>query len=168
MNQNMKTLLLLRHAKSSWKDDSIDDHDRPLNARGKKEAPRMGQLLLEEHLLPDVILSSDAKRCRRTVEKVCDASGYRGETILASELYLANPATYLKALWRLSDQVSRVLVVGHNPGLEELLETLVGRYEPLTTAALAHVQLASLERWAEIDASTRGELVKLWQPMELA
>src|SRR3954463_11797950 len=98
----MKTLLLLRHAKSSWKDDSLDDHDRPLNARGKQEAPRMGQLLLEEHLLPDIILSSDAKRCRRTVEKVCEASGYRGETVLASELYLAAPATYLTWLSRLS------------------------------------------------------------------
>jgi phosphohistidine phosphatase len=164
----MKTLLLLRHAKSSWKDESLDDHDRPLNDRGKKEAPRMGQLLLEEHLLPDIILSSDAKRCRRTVEKVCDAAGYRGETMLSSELYLANPATYLKVLARLSEEISRVLVVGHNPGLEELLETLVEKYEPMTTAALAHIRLANLERWADLDSAARGELVKLWQPMELA
>lgn len=128
----------------------------------------MGQLLLEEHLLPDVILSSDAKRCRRTVEKVCEAAGYRGETILSSELYLANPATYLRALARLSDDISRVLVVGHNPGLEELLETLVERYEPMTTAALAHIRLGELGRWGAIDSSTRGELIKLWQPMEVA
>ena len=164
----MKTLLLLRHAKSSWKDDSLDDHDRPLNARGKKEAPKMGQLLLEEHLLPDLILSSDAKRCRRTVEKVCEAAGYRGETILSSELYLANPATYLRALARLSEEVTRVMLVGHNPGMEELLETLIERYEPMTTAALAHVRIADLERWEGINSSTRGELVKLWQPMEVA
>src|SRR5688500_15561286 len=110
----MKTLLLLRHAKSSWKDDSLDDHDRPLNERGKQEAPRMGQLLLDEQLLPDIILSSDAKRARRTVEKVCDAAGYRGETVLTSELYLANAAGYLKVLSRLPEHVSRVLVVGHN------------------------------------------------------
>src|SRR6188474_2183474 len=133
----MKILLLLRHAKSSWKDDALDDHDRPLNERGKKEAPKMGQLLLEEHLLPDIILSSDAKRARRTVEKVCEAAGYRGETVLTSELYLANTATYLKALSRLPDQVSRALVVGHNPGMEQLLELLTERYEPMTTAALA-------------------------------
>jgi phosphohistidine phosphatase len=164
----MKTLLLLRHAKSSWKDDSLDDHDRPLNERGKKEAPRMGQLLLEEQLLPDIILSSDAKRARRTVEKVCEAGGYRGETVLTSELYLANPATYLKALSRLPEHVSRVLVVGHNPGMEQLLELLTQRYEPMTTAALARIDLPGLERWSEIDASTRGELVKLWQPMELS
>jgi phosphohistidine phosphatase len=164
----MKTLLLLRHAKSSWKNESLDDHDRPLNERGKKEAPKMGQLLLEEHLLPDIILSSDAKRCRRTVERVCDAAGYRGETVLSSELYLANPATYLKAIARQSEQTSRLLVVGHNPGLEELLESLIGRYEPMTTAALAHIRFDNLERWSDTNASTRGELVKLWQPMELA
>lgn len=163
----MKTLLLLRHAKSSWKDDSLDDHDRPLNDRGKQEAPKMGQLLLDEHLLPDIILSSDAKRCRRTIEKVCEAAGYRGETILTSELYLANPASYLKALSRLPENVSRVLVVGHNPGMEQLLELLTERYEPMTTAALARIDLASLDRWSDIDASTRGELVRLWQPMEL-
>jgi phosphohistidine phosphatase len=163
----MKTLLLLRHAKSSWKDDSLDDHDRPLNERGKKEAPKMGQLLLEQHLLPDIILSSDAKRCRRTVEKVCEAAGYRGEAVLTSELYLANPATYLKALSRLPDHVSRALVVGHNPGLEQLLELLTERDEPMTTAALARIDLAALDRWSNIDASIRGELVQLWQPMEL-
>ena len=164
----MKTLLLLRHAKSSWKNESLDDPDRPLNERGKKEAPRMGQLLLEEQLLPDIILSSDAKRCRRTVERVCDAAGYRGETVLSSELYLANPATYLKALARLPEEISRVLVVGHNPGMEALLESLVERYEPMTTAALAHIRLTSLDRWADIGSAMRGELVKLWQPMELA
>src|SRR4051812_39488673 len=135
----MKTLLLLRHAKSSWKNESLDDHDRPLNERGKKEAPKMGQLLLEQHLLPDLIVSSDAKRCRRTVERVCDAAGYRGETILSRELYLAKPATYFKVLARLSEPIPCVLVVGHNPGMEELLETLSERYEPMTTAALAHL-----------------------------
>jgi phosphohistidine phosphatase len=163
----MKTLLLLRHAKSSWKDGVLDDHDRPLNERGKKEAPKVGQLLLEEHLLPDIILSSDAKRCRRTVEKVSEAAGYRGETVLTSELYLANTAAYLRALARLPDEISQALVVGHNPGMEQLLELLTQRYEPMTTAALARIDLPGLECWHEISASTRGELVKLWQPLEL-
>lgn len=162
----MKTLLILRHGKAV-KDDAIDDHGRALNARGKKESERMGRLLKDEHLLPDVILSSDAKRCRRTVEKVCVASGYRGETILAGELYLAPAESYLKALSRLSEEVGRVLLVGHNPGLEMLLELLIQRYEPLTTAALAHVRLG-VERWSELGLTTRGELAKLWQPMELA
>jgi phosphohistidine phosphatase len=163
----MKTLLILRHAKSSWKDESIDDYDRPLNERGKKEAPRMGKLLLDEDLLPDLILSSDAKRCRRTIEKLCSASGYRGETLLCGELYLATPATHLRAISRLPEPAERVLLVGHNPGLEQLLELFIQRYEPLTTAALAYVRLPELNRWAEINADTRGELVKHWQPTEL-
>lgn len=164
----MKTLLLLRHAKSSWSDESLDDHDRPLNQRGKKEAPRMGQLLLEEHLLPDIIISSDAKRCRRTAEKVGESSGFRGETILTSELYHAVPRGYLQVLSRLSEQIKCVLMIGHNPALEELLDALIGRYEPLTTAALAHVRLTDLQHWNEIDGETRGELLHLWQPRELA
>jgi phosphohistidine phosphatase len=163
----MKTVLLMRHAKSSWKDDARDDHNRPLNKRGKKEAPRMGQLLRDEHLLPDLIVSSDAKRCRRTVEKICEAMGYHGDTILTGELYLAPPASYIKILQHLPDHVGRVLLVGHNPGLEELLETFIQRYEPLTTAALAHLEFAAIERWSQFEIGTHGELIKLWQPMEL-
>jgi phosphohistidine phosphatase len=157
----------MRHAKSDWKDESVPDHDRGLNKRGKREAPRIGQLLLEQQLLPDLIVSSDAKRCRRTVEKLCECSGYRGDTVLSGELYLAPPAVYLKMLSSLSDDFRRVLVVGHNPGLEELLEGFIHRYEPLTTAALAHIEFPTIERWQEFQASPRGELVKLWQPLEL-
>jgi phosphohistidine phosphatase len=164
----MKTLLLLRHAKSSWSDESVDDHDRPLNQRGKQEAPRMGQLLLDEHLIPDIIISSDAKRCRRTVEKLVETCGYRGETILTSELYLAPPRSYLKVLSRLDERVTRALVVGHNPALEELVDTLIGKYEPMTTAALALIELSELTQWSQIGSETRGRLVHLWQPRELA
>jgi phosphohistidine phosphatase len=164
----MKTLLLLRHAKSSWSDESLEDHERPLNQRGKKEAPKMGQVLLENHLLPDLILSSDAKRCRRTVEKVAEAASYRGETILTGELYLATPVRFLQLLSKLTSQISSVLVVAHNPGLEEFAENLTGRYEPFTTAALAHIRLPELTRWSDIDATTRGELIQIWQPMEVS
>ena len=75
----MKTLLILRHAKSSWRDTSLDDHDRPLNERGRRDAPRRGQLLLEESLLPDLILCSTAARARRTAEIVVEASGAKCE-----------------------------------------------------------------------------------------
>ena len=74
----MKLLLILRHAKSSWKDPDLDDHDRPLNKRGRRDAPRMGRLLRKEDLLPDLILSSTAVRARMTAEMVADASRYRG------------------------------------------------------------------------------------------
>ena len=162
----MKTLLLLRHAKSSWKDSDLDDHERPLNKRGKKDAPKMGRLLSSENLLPDLIVASSAKRCRKTTEHVIHASNYRGETHICSELYEANSGALLDFLSKMNDQVSGLLLVGHNPGLEELFESLIGIYTPLSTAAMAHVELP-LEKWADINNETRGTLVKVWQPREL-
>jgi len=162
----MKTILLLRHAKSSWKDSDLDDHDRPLNKRGKQEAPRMGQLLRDEQLLPDFILASSAKRCRKTAEHVIHESGYRGETRITGELYEAGSAKLAALLAALPEEFQRVLVIGHNPGLEEFLEQLTGSYSPLTTTALVAVELP-IERWREFGAETRGTLIQLWQPREL-
>jgi len=82
----MKTLLILRHAKSSWSHPGLSDHDRPLNKRGKRDAPRMGQLLREEGLLPDLIISSSAKRAKTTAERVSNESGYVGHNPSMEEL----------------------------------------------------------------------------------
>lgn len=162
----MKTLLLLRHAKSSWKDSDLDDYDRPLNKRGKRDAPRMGELLKDERLLPDFIVSSSARRCRQTVEQVIQESGYRGETRITGKLYEAGADQLRALLAALPDEFCRALVIGHNPGLEEFLEQLTGHYMPLTTAALAHVELP-LAHWGDFAADTRGALLRLWQPREL-
>jgi phosphohistidine phosphatase len=162
----MKTLLLLRHAKSSWKDSDLEDHERPLNKRGKKDAPRMGTLLKDEGLLPDLILSSSAKRCRKTADHVIHTSGYRGETRITGELYEAGAAKLRQALSALPDGVTRVLLIAHNPGMEELLEPLAGAYTPLSTAALAQVELP-LDRWSELTSETPGKVVHVWQPREL-
>jgi phosphohistidine phosphatase len=158
--------LLLRHAKSSWKDSEVDDHERSLNKRGKKDAPKMGRLLREEDLLPDLIVSSSAKRCRKTAEHVIHASGYRGETRFCGELYEADASKLCDFLSGLDGEKSRVLLIAHNPGMEELLEPLVGEYTPLTTAALAKVELP-IETWSELNTEKRGTLVKVWQPREL-
>jgi phosphohistidine phosphatase len=80
----MKTLLVLRHAKSSWNDTSLDDHERPLNKRGRRDGPRMGELVREHRLTPDIIISSDAVRARRTAEAVAEAARYAGEIVLDS------------------------------------------------------------------------------------
>ena len=90
----MKTLLILRHAKSDWETPDVADHDRPLNGRGKRDAPRMGRLLRDENLVPDLIISSTAKRARKTAKLVAEASGYEGEIRLAETLYLAGPEAY--------------------------------------------------------------------------
>lgn len=162
----MKTLLLLRHAKSSWKDSEIDDHERPLNKRGKKDAPRMGRLLKEDDLLPDFVVASSAKRCRKTADHVIHTSGYRGETRITGDLYESGAIQLRALLAALDDRTNRVLIIAHNPGLEELLESLSGVYTPLTTAALAQIELP-IDRWSDLTAETRGQLVKLWQPREL-
>jgi phosphohistidine phosphatase len=163
----MKTLLLLRHAKSSWKDSDLDDHERPLNKRGKRDAPKMGRLVRDENLLPDLIVASSAKRCRKTAELVIQHSGYRGETRFCGDLYEANAEKLRQFLAGLDDRLGRILLIAHNPGLEELLEAVTGVYSPLSTATLAQLELP-LEAWRDYHGKTRGTLQRVWQPRELA
>ena len=162
----MKTLLVLRHAKSSWKDDSLADHDRPLNKRGKQEAPIMGKLIRDMDLVPDLIFSSTAKRARSTVELVVEESGYEGDVVYSRELYAADSEATIKSLSELADEYDRVMVVGHNPGLEQLVEELTGEYQPLSTASLALVQLP-IQSWAELLGEDKGKLENIWRPKEL-
>jgi phosphohistidine phosphatase len=162
----VKTLLLLRHAKSSWKDADLDDHDRPLNKRGKRDAPRMGQLLREVNLVPDLIVASTAKRARKTAEHVIAESGYRGPTQITGELYLVGGQQLRSLVASLPEPHDKVLLIGHNPGLEELLESLIGSYTPLSTAALAHVELMT-DRWSQLAEQPAAHVVKVWQPREL-
>jgi len=163
----MKTLLILRHAKSSWKDTEISDHDRPLNKRGKQDAPRMGALLRSEDLLPDLIISSTAKRTRETVKYVADESGYGGDILWSESLYAAEPEAFIEILRNLPAGYGTVMVVGHNPGLEELIAMLTDDWEPLPTAALAQITL-QIDRWTDIGYEPVGKVVKVWRPRELA
>lgn len=162
----MKTLLILRHAKSSWKEAGLSDHERPLNKRGRRDAPKIGRLLREKELALQLIVCSDAKRVRETVELVTDACGYEGGIDYKEELYAAEPEAYIDALKELDDTVQCVMVVGHNPGLEELLENLVKKEHVLSTAALAKVSLP-IQRWQELDASVDGDLIDIWVPRQL-
>ncbi len=163
----MKTVLILRHAKSSWASDRLSDHDRPLNGRGERDAPRMGRLLRDEDLLPDLILTSTAVRARSTARLVAEAGGYDGPIEQTRDFYLADASAFLDALRALSDDYSRVLLVAHNPGLEELLDELTGEEETLPTAALAVVALP-VEQWRGLRADGQGQLMALWLPRELS
>ena len=163
----MKTLLILRHAKSSWKDQTLSDHDRPLNKRGKKDGPRIGRLLSDEMLVPDLICCSSAVRAMATAEAAANACDYEGEIRVTRALYHAGTDTYFEALNNLEDGYRRVMFVGHNPGSEELLEALNGVRESMTTAALAQVIL-DVDRWREVDEFTSGRLANLWWPKELS
>lgn len=161
----MKTLLILRHAKSSKDDPSLDDHARPLNDRGNRDAPRMGRLLRELDLVPDRVVSSTAVRARTTAEAAAKASGYEGKVELESSLYLASPEEYLEVLRGLPKKAERVLVVGHNPGLERLLDVLARKREELPTAALARVTLP-IDDWKDLKPG-KATLEGIWRPKEL-
>ena len=163
----MKTLIIMRHAKSSWDQTNLADHARPLKKRGKRDAPRMGELLLDEDLTPDLIISSSAKRAVATAEAAAVACDYAGVIVVTRNFYHADPDTYIDGLQGINDQVSMVMVVGHNPGMEELLEELTGVWQRLPTAAIAVVNLP-LNTWEELNEMTRGILVNLWTPNSIA
>jgi phosphohistidine phosphatase len=162
----MKTLLLLRHAKSSWNNAMLSDHDRPLNDRGLQDAPRMGRLLHSEDLVPDLIISSTARRAADTADAVALAAGYEGDITYTGRLYHAEPETYLALAAKLDDAVDRVLMIGHNPGLEELVEDLSGHAERMPTAALATFQI-DINTWRDLSAEAPFTLTQVWVPKAL-
>jgi phosphohistidine phosphatase len=166
VTEPMKTLLILRHAKSSWKDDALPDRERPLNKRGREEAPKMGALLRKHQLEPDLVLSSPAQRARSTAELVIDESGYEGEVEYREELYSFDAEPYTEALAGLADSIRCVMLVGHNPAMEQLVEQLTGETLPMPTAALAQIELP-IQHWSELGSPRKGKLVELWRPKEV-
>ena len=162
----MKTLLVMRHAKSSWKDMSLDDHDRPLNTRGRRDAPRMGEVLLDHELVPDAIVTSTARRARDTADAVARAVSFDGPLARTERLYHAGPREMCDVLGELPDASSTVMLVGHNPGLEDLVESFTGAFQIMPTAAVAVIELP-VDEWRDVDATTAGRLVRVWRPKEL-
>jgi len=161
-------LLLLRHAKSDWPVD-MDDFSRPLKKRGRRAAKQVGRWLSTQHLIPDTILSSPATRALETAQRVCRQLHIDESSIICDRrIYEADAQTLLALLKNLRHE-RRVLLVGHNPGLEELLLSLIPHSIPLSpngkclpTAALA--QLAFESDWAEL---AEAKLVTLIRPDSL-
>lgn len=156
----------MRHAKSSRDDPNLEDQDRPLNKRGHRDAPRMGELLRAQKLVPQAILCSPARRARDTAVAVAQTSKFKGEIELVPGFYYANLEAFWQALSGLPEQVQRVMLVGHNPDLEELLHSLTGEIVPMPTAAVAWVEMA-IDRWVDFKPGQNGKLVKAWRPKEL-
>jgi len=123
----------------------------------------MGRLLLEEKLVPDEILCSTAARARETAEEVKEASGFAGDVRFSRTLYLAGSREILAAVRTVAPAAGTAMVIGHNPGIEELLDALTGAGKHLSTAALARIALP-VERWRDIGSRTSGTLVHLWRP----
>lgn len=160
----MKTLYVLRHAKSSWSDAGLADFDRPLNDRGLAAAPFMGNLMAREDLIPNIIVSSPAKRAMQTATLVKEASGGNYEIRYDERIYEASPITLRQVVSEIDDSFDSAMLVGHNPGFEGLVRYLTGRLETMPTAALAVINL-KIDRWADVTGES-GDLVHLFRPKE--
>jgi len=119
-----RTLIMIRHAKSSWANPLQSDFDRPLNERGKRDAPEMGKLLKETGIQPDLIISSTAKRTRQTTKRIAEALGYDFATVKWEEkLYHCVPSVFEELLYELEESVKTVIIVAHNPGITEFVNS---------------------------------------------
>ncbi len=170
----MKTLYLLRHAKSSWDDDSLSDHDRPLSGRGRAAAPRVGAHMREAGHLPDLVLCSTATRTTQTLDAVLSELEVEPAIEFEEELYLAGPGEMLDLVRSVPDTVESVLLVSHNPGTGMLAAALSGdgpqerihlMRAKFPTAGLAIIEL-SVDRWKDIESGC-GSLKEFVRPRDL-
>jgi len=163
----MKTLLLMRHAKSSWKDHDMEDIDRPLNKRGRHDAPEMGALLKAQKLIPQLVLASNAKRSTKTASLVADELKLDdGQILIRETLYLAEIEQLLKEINLIPNEVETALVIAHNPGLEALAQLLTEKVISMPTSCVAHLQLP-VNNWSEVSQDTEADLVELYRPTKL-
>ena len=170
----MRALTLLRHAKSSWGDSRLGDFDRPLNDRGREAARRLGEEMKQREMRFDQVLASPAVRVRQTLYKVAEGYGERFDAVFDERIYMAGLDALLEIVRDIPDDSEKPLLVGHNPGLEQLLLRLTsdddrglrgkvaGKYP---TGALAVVELPA-DRWREITEGS-GKIVELILPREL-
>ncbi|MEJ1087894.1 histidine phosphatase family protein [Microbacterium sp. Mu-80] len=156
----MKTLLLARHAKSDWGDPALADHDRPLNARGRRDAPDMALRLRDEGIRPTHIVSSTAVRARTTAAEYGAVHGV--EVVHEPLLYAASARSILAAASRLPDEAEVAMLVGHNPGMHDAVAELTGTFVEFPTCAVAECRV-EVDSWAELIEGS-GRLVQLRTP----
>jgi phosphohistidine phosphatase len=161
----MKTLLLMRHAKSSWKTPDQPDFERPLNPRGERTAPLMGRHLRGRNVVPNLIICSPAERAKQTARLFAEAAGFGAELRYDERIYEASAARLLEVVTQADDGADVLLVVGHNPGMEELLRLLTGETRVVPTAALAKVDLTA-DKWGKVK-ELGGRLDWLAKPKDL-
>ena len=161
----MRILYLLRHAKSSRKDESIADFERPLAGRGRKACVLIARLIQEKEIQFDLILSSSAVRARETIELISQHAKLRCELRFDERIYEASANRLLEIVSEIHSDRKTVLVVGHNPGLEDLLQLLTRENLTLPTASLAKVKL-KISKWSE-SAVNKGSLDWMERPKEL-
>jgi phosphohistidine phosphatase len=144
----------------------LNDHQRPLNPRGKQDAPRMGSYLQEQGIILDAILCSTAKRARETAKRFLKEYDFEGEVFYVDDLYHADVETYIALLSQLPETIETVMIIAHNPGMDYFLEMVCDEYEHMPTAAVAVVEFP-VDGWAELSEITPGALLHLWKPKEI-
>ncbi|MEO6232274.1 MAG: histidine phosphatase family protein [Ferruginibacter sp.] len=153
----LKTLLVIRHAKSSWDISSLNDFERPLNDRGKKDAPMMAKRLIEKKIHIDAFVSSPAKRARKTAELFCSAYNKDDDfVIFMSMLYQASVDVFYDVIDQLDDQFSSVAIFSHNPGITEFVNTLIDsvHLDNMPTCGIFAVQI-HCEKWKDFKKSKK-------------
>ena len=158
----MKTLFILRHAKSSWKDDALADFDRPLNSRGLDEAAFIGTGIYQNGIQTDLFISSPAKRAKQTAILVRETSQIAAQIQYDERIYEASPLTLLNIITEIEDKYESALLVGHNPGFESLIKILTGELLAFPTAGFAKINL-QIEKWSDA-APDSGEVKLLMYP----
>ncbi len=161
----MKTLYLLRHAKSSWNDSSLRDFDRPLNDRGRKDAEQIGKRLAIENLDAALVVCSPALRTRETAEIVLQSSQLRAEERFDERIYEASLKDLKQVISDLPGDEHIAILIGHNPGFEELLAFLTGEARSMPTCALAKIKL-EVGNWGDLRTG-ETDLEWLITPKEL-
>jgi phosphohistidine phosphatase len=160
----MKTLYVLRHAKSSWEDSNLADFDRPLNDRGEVAAPFMGEVMKRSGFAHAIILSSPAVRARETASRVKESAGLAAQIEFNERIYEATPRTLLQVVSSIDDRFDSAMIVGHNPGMEGFIRLLTGELQPMPTATLAMIDL-DIDRWRDIDGGL-GKLEHIIRPKD--
>ena len=161
----MRTLYLLRHAKSSWKDETLRDFDRPLKRRGRRAAERMGQVFSGEKLKSPLVISSPAVRARETTELVLESAELRVEPHFDERIYEADVRTLMEVVRSIPDSSDTAILVGHNPGFENLLSYMTGDSRHMPTCALAKIEFDAAS-WSDVSEET-GRLELFVTPKEL-
>ena len=162
----MKTVILLRHAKSSWESPASSDFQRPLNSRGIRDAPRIGTWIAEQGIQPDWVLCSAATRAQETLARLQTTLDLDANITITDDLYLAPPTTVVELLSRVDDCCECSLVIAHNPGMEGLLWGLCGADNSMPTCALAVIELP-IDSWLATDLNCQGTLQHFITPRKL-
>ena len=163
--ESSRILILMRHAKSDWSDGSLSDHDRPLNQRGRRDAPRMADWLKGVDSVPDLILSSTSERTRETAQIMLKQWSESPTVSHTQSLYLAHPKTILETIQDHGDESRCLLVLAHNPGMSYMASTLADKSMDMPTAAAAVFRVRC--EWHELRGAGDCELVHFMRPKAL-